>query len=279
MIVLFTAGQLGNQIFQYSFLDKIKDKNEKIITSKCEYFNIFEYEKKNYIFFNKYIRYIIRIIISILLKFRIISYIKQNKEKLIDFEIFTNDYEHIKGLFNNIKVIDGFYQASNFVNTIPVIKEKYNIKANKYLDSIPKDCQKVFVHVRRGDYLDWNILGQENPSLPLSYYKSAIVRLQNELDNPFFIFLSNESTYIEKEFEYIEKKIISKNNVGVDIAIMKNCENAILSNSTLSWWGAKLMTNSYKVFGPKYWLGWQSNTWYPRGIKLDLLQYIKVRDK
>jgi hypothetical protein len=99
----------------------------------------------------------------------------------------------------------------------------------------------------------------------------------NNLENPFFVFLSNDSEYIEKEFSYIKNKKISKNSVGVDIAIMRNCENAIVSNSTLSWWGINLITTRNKVIAPKYWLGWQSKVWYPKGIELDFVEYIDVK--
>ena len=50
MIILFTAGQLGNQVFQYGFADSIRNKYEKIVTSKCDYFDVFEYKQDDYIF-------------------------------------------------------------------------------------------------------------------------------------------------------------------------------------------------------------------------------------
>ncbi len=276
MIVLFTAGQLGNQIFQYALIDKIKDKDEKIVTSRCEYFDIFKYEQSNYIFLNKYIRFILRRILKLLSRIRIISLIKQDQNYINGYKIYIDSYTYKKGLFSFIKIVEGFYQSDKFINLLPKVNDKYIQEADEYLSDIPKNVQKVFVHIRKGDYLEWSILGKKNPSLPLTYYKLVIIKLQKELENPYFIFLSNDSEYIEKEFDYIINKKVSKNSVGVDIAIMHSCENAILSNSTLSWWGVNLMSKKNKIIAPKYWLGWQSKIWYPKGIELDFVKYIEV---
>ncbi len=277
MIVLFTAGQLGNQIFQYGFIENIKEKDEKVVTSRCEYFEIFEYRESNYIFLNKYSRFALRWVLKVFAKLRLTSSICQNKEISNDYLVNIDSYTHKKGLFSFIKIVDGFYQSKSFSNFMPKINIKYIREAEDYLLDIPQSGQKIFVHIRRGDYLEWSILGKKNPTLPLSYYKKAITHMGNNLENPFFVFLSNDSEYIEKEFSYIKNKKISKNSVGVDIAIMRNCENAIVSNSTLSWWGINLITTRNKVIAPKYWLGWQSKVWYPKGIELDFVEYIDVK--
>ena len=276
MIILFTAGQLGNQIFQYGFVDGIKNGYEKIVTSRCEYFNVFAYKQDDYIFLNKYVRFVLRRILDIFVKLRLVSSIFQNKEFINNYLVGTDSYTYKRGLFSFIKVVDGFFQSSKFINSSPKIKDEHIKKAKEYLDTLPKDMQKVFVHIRRGDYLEWSILDKKNPSLPLSYYKVAIEQLESKLDNLFFIFLSDDSKYIEQEFRYIENKKISKNTVGVDIAIMASCKNAVVSNSTLSWWGVNLMKNRNKIIAPKYWLGWQSKIWYPVGIELDRVEYMDI---
>jgi hypothetical protein len=276
MLIMFTAGQLGNQIFQYGFIESIKENKEKIITSKCEYFDIFEYEKKNYLFLNKYNRFILRRILNFFSKIRLISSIKQTKEIMNNYTVNSDNFIEKKGLLAFIKIVDGFYQSSKFIKSIPKIKTSYIQDANQYLSDIPEEMQKVFVHIRRGDYLEWSVLGKKNPSLPLSYYKTAITNIQNNLNNPLFIFLSNDTEYVKKEFNYIKNKKISQNCVGLDIAIMQSCENAVVSNSTLSWWGVNLIKNKNIICAPRYWLGWQSKVWYPKDIVLDFVKYFKV---
>lgn len=278
MIIYFSSGQLGNQIFQYEFLNGIRKKKEKVITSKCEYFDIFDYKKSEYIFLNKYLRFIVRRISNLLIKLQLATLIIQKKKIINNESVYVDDYMIYEGLLKFIKIVEGFYQSEKFITSKPIVREKYIKKKGEYLKDIPSNMSKVFVHVRRGDYTNWKILGKKNPSLSLAYYKSAIIQLQHELKNPFFIFLSNDSEYIENEFHYLENKKISTNEVAVDLAIMQSCENAIISNSTLSWWGIYLMQNKNIILGPKYWLGWQSEIWYPVGIKLSDIKYMTVKD-
>lgn len=276
MIVIFTAGQLGNQIFQYQFVNKLTP-NEKIITSKCDYFDIFDYDKSKYIFFNKYARFIFRRIMKFLAKLGLITSIVQDKSFINGYEIDQDSFTIKKGLIDSIKIVEGFFQSQNMVDLDVKVKDQHIQQAAEYLSDVPQEMQKVFVHIRRGDYLEWSVLGKKNPSLPLEYYKQSIDWFINNYDDPFFIFLSNDSDFVEKEFAYLTKKKISKNSVGVDFAIMTLCEDAIISNSTLSWWGANLMKSGSKIFAPKYWLGWQSDTWYPKGIKLNNIEYVKIK--
>jgi hypothetical protein len=59
---------------------------------------------------------------------------------------------------------------------------------------------------------------------------------------------------------------------------MTLCNGAILSNSSLSWWGAYLMKDKDKVFMPKYWLGFKNKRWHPDGIKLDFAEIVEVKE-
>jgi len=277
MIIFFSAGQLGNQIFQYVYVESLCKDNEKIVTSFCEYFDIFEYDDRKYVFVNKYIRFILRRFLTILMKLRVITYIKQ-KQKIYKGQIVdVDDTIFKKGILGNIKVVDGFFQSKKFVKFQPKIKEIYIKKAKEFLaDIVGKDYHLVFIHIRRGDYLDWSVLGEKDPSLPVEYYKKQIDYFLDKLNNPFFIFLSNDIGFVEKEFGYLKNKKISKNSVGVDLAIMSLCEYAIVSNSTLSWWGAYLMKKRKIVFAPKYWVGWKSNVWFPEGIEVDFVNYKEI---
>jgi len=276
MIVLFTAGQLGNQIFQYGFIENIKNKDEKVITSKCEYFEVFEYKCEEYIFINKYGRFTLRRILKLFAALRLISSIYQNKEISNDCLINSDSYTYKRGLISFVKIVEGFYQFRSFGSFMPIVNAKYIREVENYFLDIPKSSQKVFIHIRRGDYLRWSIFGKKNPSLPLSYYKKAISLMQESLEDPFFIFLGDDYKYIEEEFSYVENKKISNKNEGFDIAIMRSCENAIISNSTFSWWGANLTMSRNKIIAPKFWLGWKSEVWYPKGIDLDFVEYIDV---
>ena len=132
-------------------------------------------------------------------------------------------------------------------------------KAESFLSTIPFDMKKIAIHIRRGDYGTVYSVYGKSAMLPLDYYKEQIKWFEENINNPFFIFLSDDTTFVENEFKEMKNKIIStKNSYGVDLAIITRCSNAILSPSTFSWWGAYLMDNKEVIFTPKYWTGFNS---------------------
>ena len=99
--------------------------------------------------------------------------------------------------------------------------------------------------------------------MPIRYFQTQVKWFLKNKRTPFFIFLSDEAEFIEKEFGYIKNKVISNNNhFGMDLAIMTLCNSAILSPSSFSWWGSYLMKERDTVFVPKYWLGFGSKIEY-----------------
>jgi hypothetical protein len=127
---------------------------------------------------------------KILSKFSIVAYIEQKRTKdghpLPEFEIkrgflpfrFINN----KDFFQSEKFFD-----KRILETIK-IKEKYIKGAEKILQDIPKDSQKVFIHIRRGDYINEIFMGQKGINLPKKYYLKAISLLQNEIKIHFIFF-------------------------------------------------------------------------------------------
>ena len=86
--------------------------------------------------------------------------------------------------------------------------------------------------------------------------------MQNR-ENCFFILLGDDTKLLLDEFCYIEDKMISSNNhYGTDLAIMTQCNSAILSPSSFGWWGSYLMEERDTVFAPKYWLWFRSKIEY-----------------
>ena len=287
MIIFFESGRLGNQIFQYTFLRSLIEENEKLVLIGLnDIFEIFEnIEAVNCKIKNKYIRYFLSKFIEPLFEFlankKIISSYQQDEKSINGYIQKGNNYLYKKGLIKNIKfVYQGYFQSEAFFDKkIPQalkIKNVYTNKADELLFSIPDNSYKIFVHIRRGDYLDWSVFGM-SPLLPMSYFDKQIQWFLNNKKNCFFIFLSDDSSFIKNNFSDINNKKFSINNsVGVDLAIMTLCDAGITSNSSLSWWGAYLMKNRDVVFIPKYWLGFKSNFWYPEGIKLSFAKSVKI---
>lgn len=277
MIIFFSEGRLGNQLFQYYFLDSLTQKNEFVLTfgfneltDVFEVKSIFNIRKsskiKNFIYYA-----LVRKFIAFLARIRLIScytplYIKLNANVLDE----ALEYRFSKGLFSNIKFIHTlFAQTSKYVQLSAnhlEIKSNFMEKAKQITDDCSQDYHKVFVHIRRGDYKEF-FINEKSTLLPISYYHEQINFILQHIDNPYFIFLSDEPSFVEQYFSHIYNKIIIYDQPsGVDLSIMTLCNSAILSPSSFSWWGAYMIPKKFKILAPEYWLGFNSDIAFPHDI-------------
>jgi hypothetical protein len=295
MLIFISDGRLGNQIFQYAFLQTIRKPGEKIIVFGFDdLITLFEginrviivpYEKGICRFFLKRIIYkFLEPLLKFIANIGIISTIQ------VEYDYINKIYRREKTSFNEklgfIKQIrfvkKGYFQSESFfsngvLNTLR-IKEQYMDKAKKILAYIPNSAPKIFVHIRIGDYKNFTVFGKD-VLLPMGYYKNLVDWFLANFENPYFIILSDDPHLVVKEFEYVKNKIIStENHYGVDFAIMTMCEYGILSPSSYSWWGAYFMKNRRLVFCPKYWLGFKSRIEYHQGTEPSFCEKIDVME-
>jgi len=273
MIIFYSDGRLGNQIFQLAFLKEIAKANEKLVTFNLKKvlltFDV-NFKVNNIEIENRIWRFISR---------RIFFYFFELLSLLRIITIICEDYDRVEynkkpGLFWFISYVrtgffqsEKFFKADNFLSSIK-LKDRYINKANDFLINVPDKFTKIFIHVRRGDYLTEVYLDKKGINLPLSYYKKAISLVSEKIDNPYYIILSDDNDFVEAAFNDLENKIISPNSSEVDLAVMSLCDGGIVSNSSYSWWGAFLIKNKKIVVMPKYWLGWKSKTQSHKGINL-----------
>lgn len=265
MMLFFAEGRLGNQLFQYAFLQTIRQKNESILTSGLEevqkYFNYDKYVNiSREIRFTRVLMYeVLKRLLTVLAHWKIITTIKVAREVVSGLDRETGRVETREGLLRNLKYVElGYFQSQTFFVDRVVkrlkLKDEYQQTAKRFIESIPRNSYPVFVHIRRGDYRHFTMSGKST-YLPLSYYKECIKWFTQHKKNPYFIFLSDEPDTIETDFKEVNNKAISHHNTGVDLGIMRLCHGAILSPSSFSWWGSYFMLRRDIVFAPKYWLG------------------------
>ncbi|QSA99632.1 alpha-1,2-fucosyltransferase [Methylomonas sp. EFPC1] len=266
MIIFMADGRLGNQIFQFAFLKQFARKNEIILClNMAKFFDVFECDLEDVINCgNRYIIYLMRrLVIPYLIvplsRLGIVGYVEQKKD---DNKAPLSGYFFKNGLLSISFVNIDFFQSEFFFDLDSFssnfkIKLEYRLAAYQFLDDIPDEYTKVFIHVRRGDYLLEYFGGIKGISLPKRYFKNAVKIVKNKIKNPFFIFLSDDPSYVERCFDCIRPKIISRNSAEVDLAIMSQCTCGIISNSSFSWWGSALMEHKTLVIVPKYWYGWK----------------------
>jgi len=274
-MLLFSAqGQLGNQIFQYLFLKTIQKNNEKLVLSGFnnlqEVFAVSEFlhiDRNSRL--KKVILYrLIEPLLSFLADKKIISSIDINHEDVLQGYIReSTTYTTSVGLFGKIVYVKlGFFQSEDFfersIAQKLTINNNLTIKSEHFLLNVPHNAYKVFVHIRRGDYVNHKVYGQ-SVMLPITYYKEQIAWFLRHRQNCYFIFLSDDSSFVDSEFGYLNNKLISvDNHYGVDFAIITKCQGGIMSPSSFSWWGSYLMEDRDVVFAPKYWLGFNAKKEY-----------------
>lgn len=264
MIIFKASHLLGNQLIQYCYLNTISKKNEKIIIFGMNHIKN-HFKIKNKLVYIVDINFFFNIIINKILIpfFRFLAYLKiiHLYKELFEDGISKDKIFYSKGILPLKFVETGFFQnilTTNFskINHLS-INEIYITKAKKILSNIPKNYIPAFVHIRRGDYLNEYFQDKKGINLPLSYYKKGLLELKKKQPNIFFIFLSDDISFVRKHFAYLENKYISENSYIIDIAIISLCEIGIVSNSTFSLTGAYLVKNKIKIIFPKYWLGWK----------------------
>lgn len=254
------AGRIGNQMFQYATLRGIAANNgyEWMIPPQGSSSIAPDGNDCNYMLWETFK----------------LSNVK-NQGHTRSQNIYESGFEFNKNLFENCPDnvnLNGCYQTEKYFKNIEdSIREDFT-----FHDSILEPCQEfiesigseriAFLHVRRGHPKlrdAYTNLQNYHPPCTIEYYKNAVSKLPEDI--PILVF----SDYIEwcKEQEYFQddRFMISEsydefhNGVRVhfsDLCLMTLCTDAIIANSSFSWWGAWLMSNKdKKVIAPKRWFG------------------------
>ena len=270
MIIYHSSWGLGNELFQYAFLRSIAKHEEKIycLGGMDELADGFDLLDLNFYILSphRYINFfIIRLFIPCLFwlaKMGLFNYYDhlENSKGISIKQINIK-----KGLIPINIIRTNFFQSKKYFFEKKIklrIQKNHMQKALKVFNTFPKDRIKVFVHIRRGDYLQQTFNGKRSITLPVSYFNNAMNSIEEDIDLPFYIFLSDDPEYVEQAFRHLNEsdKYISVNKPIVDFSLMTLCEYGIVSNSTFAWWGSYFMSNRKKVFFPKYWYGWKTKT-------------------
>ena len=268
MKIVQIIGGLGNQMFQYAFALKLKHlyPKEKVLLDISD-FQI--YETRNYELgnvFNVTLPYA-----SKLDKFRVFPYLPIVNKRL-DFlrKEYVEEYERSFSFDEKALQIkkDCYYRGywfcqDYFVDISDEIRSSYifkkplgdeNIKLKELIDS----TNSVSIHVRRGDYLLYDIFKN---ICEIDYYERAIKYIKTQVENPHFFIFSNDPDWCTANlFKLIDGDVTFSNNNSdstnyVDMQLMACCKHNIIAHSSFSWWSSWLNTNPNKiVVAPKRWL-------------------------
>jgi hypothetical protein len=289
MIVVKVAGGLGNQLFQYAAARALSLKFNTELKLDLRFFDQPKYRKSFQLApFN------LPYIIATEFECKKLSnrpgnkFIKLLKKNGIQFPPYYRpshlvEDDIMKLLTLNTLKLDSDYYLEGWLGNEMYFKDYRNILLNdlnidhnlkshnkKYL-SLIEQSNSVSVHIRRGDYLSSAYFNK----LSSKYYHDAIQYLQLKIEHPVFFFFSDDIQWVKDNYSYLDHTVFIEGNSKMlgafstngaidDLMLMRSCKHNIMANSTFSWWGAWMNTNTEKiVVTPQKWYeNKKAQLWY-----------------
>jgi len=243
MLTIEFGGGLGNQLFQLAALDHIGRRTGRRVVIESAASSA--HSKENY--FN-----------SIFRNWKVArprpSFPLNVKESTSAF----SDWSYALASPHNAR-IHGYFQNWRYVDESFKQRLQFNTQV---LAKYPDIGNKVFIHVRGGDYVNhWlhDIKLDE-------YYGRAIAEFPP--DTQFVIFTNDVPyAYTRSWMASIRYTFIEENETD-SLLLMSMCAGCICANSSFSWWGAFLNPNR-KIVMPEKWFthpAWYSDGYYFPGV-------------
>jgi len=147
-------------------------------------------------------------------------------------------------------VQNGYWQCERYFSRIAdeielelTLKETPSTTAKQFAEKISASPNSVMLHIRHGDYLTW--ARERHGVLSVEYYLKAASLFANP---NLFVFSDDPTCTIPLP----HTKICCAPHE--DLWLMSKCKNAIIANSSFSWWGAWLGADKTgTVIAPKRW--------------------------
>lgn len=157
---------------------------------------------------------------------------------------------------------DGYFQHLHcFSHIDSTLRAEFRLKtplnhANESLKNrILATKDSVFLHIRRGDYMQI----PHFIKLATGYYNGALRATLKRVKNPHIFVFSDDINFASKnllncldssltnkaKWEFVKGN--NESDAVQEMELMRSCQNAIIANSTFSWWAAYLIANPQKV--------------------------------
>lgn len=155
----------------------------------------------------------------------------------------------------NIRYCAGYYQSCEIAEYIKYDDYKVmnmGLQAEMYYEKIKNCDETIAVSIRMGE--DYKRFGW--PVCKKVYYTEGVKRLLSIYPHASIFVFSDCINDVETEnwFSSFQRVTLVKGiNAPEGIALMKECNNFVISNSTFAWWGAHLSKNNEKnIVAPKF---------------------------
>jgi len=284
MIVFMESGRLGNQLFQYAALRTLRAADERLVLPG--------FDALRDVFVNPEAAFACG---SRSFVFRILGRLRAPLERVlarhaavtvID-ETFDNDRCRVRIVPGRIRALR--YCATAYFQSETLFDDGVAEKLRMRPELVERARQtlagsgagertKVFVHVRRGDYLQWPS-ADAAAVVPIAWYEECMQRVRRRHPDAFFIVCSDDPSYVTERFGRAPDVFISSAAEREDFALMSQCDAGILSASAFSWWAAYFVMRRRRealLLAPEYWIGHRAREWFPIGVRSRFLEYVPV---
>jgi hypothetical protein len=158
--------------------------------------------------------------------------------------------------------LNGYWQSSRyFADAADVIRRELTLPhapnaANAQWLMRILGANAVCVHVRRGDYLMVDHLGQHGVC-SADYYADAMRLVAERTGDPQFFVFSDDLAWSRRHIPGANVSFVDANPADAahdELKLMAACRHHVIANSSLSWWGAWLARHERQiVIGPDPW--------------------------
>ena len=271
MVIVRLWGGIGNQLFQYSFGEFLREKYQVDVIYDIASFGKSDKLRKlelsvvvpgipvtTDISFSKYVG----------TKNRLLRFIYGLKNSFIEEKYFS-DEQLFKYLSKRGDVyLQGYWQKTIYAETLRrkgsfFLSQEEPIVLHTIKAKIQEAEGAIALHVRRGDYFSSKHINTFGVC-DAHYYEKAVDIMRGRVSNAMIFVFSDDLDWVKSNLILPSNTVYVKNydiNSYWYIYLMSLCRHIIISNSSFSWWGATLNRNLHKiVIAPKYWSTKKNNT-------------------
>lgn len=267
MIIIKIQGGLGNQLLQYSVGYVLKHDLKKDIDYDLSFFDeLTKYTKRPYLL-DKF-NLDVRIATKEEIERAKYPYGKLSEyyglcKRIFNKYIFKKYYiGYNKNFFANVSkqnsmYLEGFWQSYKYYeNNLDGLSRIISLRDNSVVEKIKQELSfdskiSVLVHIRRGDFID---TGKSDRTLPVEYYRKAVAVLEKKVSRQTYYVFSDDVSWVKQELGSLFKEDVNAvyvSSLGMqdyeEFSFMKDCQHAILSNSTFCWFSTLLTNTPNKV--------------------------------
>ena len=269
MKFLVFGGGLGNQIFEYAYYLYLKSKYPQ-----KRYYGFYKIRLKGHNGLEIDKRFKVTLPPSTWLSnscVYLLYLIRKTIPRLKIFDLNIDVFNEKAILHNALKIDKRIIPTDNNWLQFRLDENTLSKENRDVLESI-RNNNSCFIHVRRGDYITGIWASHYEGCCPLEYYEKSINDIQIKSANVRFYCFSDDIKWMKQNLSLPPNTVFISWNKGndsfIDMFLMSQCKNAIMANSTFSYWATILGRKKEFVYYPEKWInGKTPDIFYNNWIK------------